>query len=742
MASAQNEEISTQKDINNENNLRNREKSNVYPLELNESIVDNNNSNNNNNNNNKIQNTTTKAVPQMRETLNIGSGILTNQSFISDHELKILLTDALDGFLFIARCDNGCVIYVNDTITKILNIRQDEWIAANFYHQIHPADVGKVKEQLNQFKSTVTDENDENDKKIFNCRMRLKAGNNNFRGKFKYFPNNKQNQCYALVQCKGFVRKLPANQEANSTPNDDQYCLVATARLYISSVPNSATDLDAVVQQFSSRHSFNGNFIFIDQRITSALGYTTVELLGKCFFNYFYRDDQRFIKETFKFIPSLKGKSMTVTYRFWSKAGYWVWLRISIYVFVNPYNNENEYIICDCTVLPHDVSDINDTGLQYFNMALANRSTGSYRQKERYQHLNCTTQNDLLTNNDTVGFLLQDTSSLTNELFNQGQTTTTTPDWSQFSGTIPSTITDWSLQTPIEMFQQSDWPLISTANNNWPITNDINNDLYQFDQSDIWQLNDDNTIWPKQLFENNNTFQQYQDLNQKSKFNWIDKENFENFSSTSTSFPYTATLRQQNQLFTGEYSGNSQQQNQRLWPDNDWLQNDLLTKSFNDLSLTTATTQSLTKPNFPWKTRDDSNIFQLSIQNQFMPTDVTCKSILQSAINDQSKLNKLPDLIEQYSTLHVCKAGLDYLSSSLDLIHSQYSTLHVCKADLDYLSSSLDLIHSQYSTLHVCKADLDYLSSSLDLIYSQNSTLHVSKASLDYLSSSFDLIYS
>ncbi|CAK9297228.1 unnamed protein product [Gordionus sp. m RMFG-2023] len=82
-----------------------------------------------------------------------GSSNLTNDSsykpsFLTDQELKHLLLEAADGFLFVIHCDSGMVIYASDTIVSVLGHRQEDWSGSSIFEYLHPDDVNKVKEQL------------------------------------------------------------------------------------------------------------------------------------------------------------------------------------------------------------------------------------------------------------------------------------------------------------------------------------------------------------------------------------------------------------------------------------------------------------------------------------------------------------------------------------------------------------------------------------------------------------------
>jgi len=309
-------------------------------------------------------------------------------SFLTDQELKHLVLEATDGFLFVVRCDTGCVIYVSDSVTPVLCQSQNDWFGNSLYDLIHPDDLEKLREQLSSEShnssrildlktGTVKKEGQQTNMRLclgsrraFIIRMRLGNMSVNpmtashtvrVRQRNTLGPSN-DGQQYAVVHVTGYVRNWPPTSHdaiscsplGGSVPvergdGDDlsHCCLVAIGRLQVTSTSNCSDLVGSTSStEFISRHSLDGKITFVDQRVTGLLGYQPQDLLGKSVYEFYHPEDQAQMKETFEQVIKMKGQVISVMYRFSSKSREWIWLRTSALSFLNPYTEDVEYIVC------------------------------------------------------------------------------------------------------------------------------------------------------------------------------------------------------------------------------------------------------------------------------------------------------------------------------------------------------------------------------------------------------------
>ncbi|KAI5640551.1 PAS fold domain-containing protein [Phthorimaea operculella] len=354
----------------------------------------------------------------LRGTGNTSTDGTYKPSFLTDQELKHLILEAADGFLFVVSCDTGriiyvsdsiapvlnysqpsfltdqelkhlnlftvsCdtgrIIYVSDSIAPVLNYSQGEWYSSCLYDQVHPDDVEKVREQLSTQEpqntgrildlktGTVKKEGHQSSmrqvmgsRRGFICRMRVGgsaegAHLGRLRARNSLGPSHDGHN-YAVVHCTGYIKNWPPTGMQMERVQEDELhashcCLVAIGRLQVTSTPNaSENSVMGGGVEFVSRHAADGRFTFADQRAAQVVGYAPADLLGKLCYEFYHPEDQQHMRDNFDQVLKLKGQIISLMYRFRTKSREWVWLRTSAFAFLNPYNDDVEYIVCTNTL--------------------------------------------------------------------------------------------------------------------------------------------------------------------------------------------------------------------------------------------------------------------------------------------------------------------------------------------------------------------------------------------------------
>ncbi|KAJ6650258.1 hypothetical protein lerEdw1_013464, partial [Lerista edwardsae] len=266
-------------------------------------------------------------------------------------ELKHLILEAADGFLFIVSCETGRVVYVSDSVTPVLNQPQSEWFGSTLYDQVHHDDMDKLREQLSTSENALTG-------RILD----LKTG-----------TVKKEGQ-QSMRMCMGSRRSFICRMRCGNTAVDPvsmnrlsfmkSRCRAAPLlALQVTSSPSCA-DMNAVCQptEFISRHNTDGLFTFVDHRCVATVGYQPQELLGKDIVDFCHLEDQQLLKDSFQQVVKLKGQVLSVMFRFRSKNREWLWMRTSSFTFQNPYSDEIEYIICTNTSVKNSSQEPRPTG--------------------------------------------------------------------------------------------------------------------------------------------------------------------------------------------------------------------------------------------------------------------------------------------------------------------------------------------------------------------------------------------
>ncbi|KAK5867593.1 hypothetical protein PBY51_012067 [Eleginops maclovinus] len=306
-------------------------------------------------------------------------------SFLPNEDLKHLILKAADGFLFVVGCDRGKIVFVSESVTKILNYSRAELIGQSLFDYIHPKDMGKVKEQLSaselyprerliDAKTGLQVQADlpvgaarlcTGARRSFFCRMKInkicvKVEEKEFQASTS---KKKESQKYCTVHCTGYMRSWPTSQlgaegEGDADKQDSSHfsCLVAVGRVHSHSTAQVNGEVRVKPTEFITRYAMDGKFTFVDQRATTILGYLPQELLGTSCYEYFHQDDLPHLADRHRKVLRSKEKIETNCYKFKTKSGSFVTLQSQWFSFVNPWTKEVEYLVSTNTVISYDNS--------------------------------------------------------------------------------------------------------------------------------------------------------------------------------------------------------------------------------------------------------------------------------------------------------------------------------------------------------------------------------------------------
>ncbi|XP_035381103.1 aryl hydrocarbon receptor nuclear translocator-like protein 2 isoform X3 [Electrophorus electricus] len=301
-------------------------------------------------------------------------------SFLPDDELKHLVLRAADGFLFVVGCDRGKIVFVSESVSKILNYTRPELIGQSLFDYIHPKDIGKVKEQLSaselfprerliDAKTGLQVQADvplraarlcPGARRSFFCRMKYKkvsVKEEQDMTRAASSSKKKEAQCYCTVHCTGYMRTWPTSQlgaegEAEGEDCSRFSCLVAVGQVHPYTAPQANGDVRVKPTEFITRCALDGKFTFVDQRATTILGYLPQELLGTSCYEYFHQDDLPHLADRHRRVLRSKEKIETNCYKFKTKFGFFVTLQSQWFSFINPWTKDVECIVSTNTVKP------------------------------------------------------------------------------------------------------------------------------------------------------------------------------------------------------------------------------------------------------------------------------------------------------------------------------------------------------------------------------------------------------
>nr|XP_056717976.1 neuronal PAS domain-containing protein 2 [Euleptes europaea] len=276
-------------------------------------------------------------------------------SFLSNEEFTQLMLEALDGFVIGVTID-GIIMYVSDSITSLLGHLPSDIVDKNLLNFLPEQEHSDICKMLSSHMLVVDSASSnylksDNDLE-FHCHF-LRGSLNP-----KEFPTYEYIKCVGNFQsythvpistCNGFDGTVPRGYR---TPVGKQVCFVATVRLATPQFLKEMCVAEEPLEEFTSRHSLEWKFLFLDHRAPPIIGYLPFEVLGTSGYDYYHVDDLQLLVRCHEHLMQF-GKGKSCCYRFLTKGQQWIWLQTHYYITYHQWNSKPEFIVCTHTVVSY-----------------------------------------------------------------------------------------------------------------------------------------------------------------------------------------------------------------------------------------------------------------------------------------------------------------------------------------------------------------------------------------------------
>ncbi|XP_059338896.1 circadian clock protein PASD1 [Ammospiza nelsoni] len=304
-------------------------------------------------------------------------------SFLSNEEFTQLMLEALDGFL-IALTTDGIIIYVSDSVSSLLGHLPSDLVDQNILNFLPEGEQSEVYKLLSPhvlMTDPVAADFLNAEKQIeFCCHLARGSLDPNeplmyeyvkFVVDFKYFTH------VPTPSCNGFESAIA--RAFRSAP-EEQICLVATVRLVTPQFLKELCNVEEPCEEFTSRHSLEWKFLFLDHRAPPIIGYLPFEVLGTSGYDYYHADDLELLARCHEHLMQF-GKGKSCYYRFLTKGQQWIWLQTHYYITYHQWNSKPEFIVCTHLVVSYAevrAERRRDLGLEESSIELASSSLKSH----------------------------------------------------------------------------------------------------------------------------------------------------------------------------------------------------------------------------------------------------------------------------------------------------------------------------------------------------------------------------
>ncbi|KAJ8919926.1 hypothetical protein NQ315_006455 [Exocentrus adspersus] len=252
-------------------------------------------------------------------------------TFLTNEEFTHLVLEAVDGFIMVFSA-SGHIYYASESIASLLGHLPSDLLSMTIY------DLASEDEQTNLYNLLVSPSEEEK-QIVFSCHLR-RGG-----------PDAQRPPTYELVNFIGYFRSDEDMVQSDnrysgySGEADTRLVFVGTGKVATPQLIKEMPLVDSIKSEFTSRHSLEWKFLFLDHRAPPIIGYLPFELLGTSGYDYYHVDDLNNVVTCHEALMQ-KGEGTSCYYRFLTKGQQWIWLQTRFYITYHQWNSKPEFIVC------------------------------------------------------------------------------------------------------------------------------------------------------------------------------------------------------------------------------------------------------------------------------------------------------------------------------------------------------------------------------------------------------------
>ncbi|KAK7097289.1 circadian locomoter output cycles protein kaput-like isoform X2 [Littorina saxatilis] len=273
-------------------------------------------------------------------------------SFLCNEEFTQLMLEAVDSFMVVFS-QQGSILYVSESVASLLGHLPSDLINRSLYDFVHEDDHVKLYNMLSTYHmqtSSVGLDFEKQNQLDLTCHFR--------RGSI----DPKDQSTYEFVRISGSSRILSNEDDMllEDLSNDPigmqspkmSVCFCCTVQLQTSHIIREMPTVNEAACEFTSRHSLEWKFLFLDHRAPPIIGYLPFEVLGTSGYDYYHPEDIERVSKCHEQLMQM-GEGTSCYYRFLTKGQQWIWMRTRYYITYHQWNSKPEFIVCTNTVVSY-----------------------------------------------------------------------------------------------------------------------------------------------------------------------------------------------------------------------------------------------------------------------------------------------------------------------------------------------------------------------------------------------------